>query len=254
VPQSRDLGAYLAAGLQPKRILAQHFGRESGFTGGRDGALSVGDLTHGLLPTLPFAGVNIPIAAGAALAMKSSTSIALTFLDESYISSGDAHEGLNFAAVLHLPLVVVVEGSSPDLGSATPRSVNIADRAAAYGISAQRADGCDPLAVFFAAGEAVARARAGLGPAIVHASVVESRADGTLSSSRLDGLSRLAAFLKDEGIMSEEQRADLERAIEQDAALAADWAEAERMPSETTSQVNYAQADAVSARPARHGR
>ena len=254
VPQAEDLGAYLAAGLQPERILAQHFGREAGFTNGRDGALSVGDLSHGLLPTLPFVGANVPLACGAALALRGGTAIALTFLDESYISSGDAHEGLNFAAVLRLPLVVIVQGSLVTSASPIASPAGITERAEAYGIHVQRVDGDDPLAVFFAAGEAVAGARSGLGPAIVHARASELGGDNSRSASRLDGLTRLAAFLRDEGIMSEEQRAELERAVEQDVALAADWAEAERMPSEASGPVVFAQAGAIEARPATDGR
>jgi pyruvate dehydrogenase E1 component alpha subunit len=253
-PQAHDLGAYLAAGLEPEKILAEHFGRDSGFSRGRDAVLSVADHSYGLLPALPFAGANVPLAAGAALALRGGSSIVLILLDESFLSSGDAHEGLNFAAVLGLPLVVVVEEASRHAGSPSAQPVSVVDRAAAYGIPGVRVDGSDALAVFFATGELAARCRAGLGPSIVHASLGEFQVSGSRQWKRLDGRGRLAAFLRDEGIMNEEQRADLERAVERDVALAADWAEAERMPSGATSQVVYATASAVSARPVMDGR
>ncbi|HEY6067011.1 MAG TPA: thiamine pyrophosphate-dependent dehydrogenase E1 component subunit alpha [Thermoanaerobaculia bacterium] len=173
-PLIRNLGAVLVMGYTPREILAQHLGREASPSGGKEGNLHFGRPERGVVSSISMLGALVPVMAGVALAarMRRRPTVAMTYIGDGGTSTGAFHEGLNFAAVQKLPLVVIAENngwaySTPFRKQTAAKC--LADRAAAYGIPGVSVDGNDVVAVHEAARTAVDRARSGGGPTLVEA-------------------------------------------------------------------------------------
>src|SRR5262245_368187 len=171
-PSHRDMALFLIRGVHPRQIFAQYMGRVGGLTRGRDGNMHMGDLRLNIVAIISAMAASVPVAAGAALAFKykGEPNVAFCFFGDGATSRGDWHEGVNFAAVQRLPLVLVCNNNQ--YAYSTPLSkqmacADVADRGAAYGISAEIVDGNDVLAVHEAGRRAVEHARAGLGPYLI---------------------------------------------------------------------------------------
>jgi TPP-dependent pyruvate/acetoin dehydrogenase alpha subunit len=166
----RGHGHALAKGTDPDALIAEMLGRATGVCAGRSGSMNVIDLEHGLVGCYGIVGGSIAAATGAALAAKRQGRVAVAFFGDGATNQGYFHECLNFAAVGALPVVFVCENNL--YGEFTPMAavtagVDIAGRAAAYGMPAAVVDGNDVWAVREAAEEAVQRARAGGGPTLL---------------------------------------------------------------------------------------
>ena len=171
-PLIRNLGSMLARGVSPREVFMQYMARGGSPTGGKDCNLHFGDLSRGLVSPISMLGALIPVMAGVALAakMQGKPILALTYIGDGGTSTGDFHEGMNLAAVLELPLVVVAEHNGYAYSTPTFRQMKIKDlaqRAAAYGIPARIVDGNDVLAVYEAARAIYAAARSGGGPQLL---------------------------------------------------------------------------------------
>jgi pyruvate dehydrogenase E1 component alpha subunit len=171
-PSHRDLALFLIRGVHPRNIFAQYMGRIGGLTRGRDGNMHMGDMKLNIVAIISAMAASVPVAAGAALALKykGTQTVAFCFFGDGATSRGDWHEGVNFAAVQKLPVVYVCNNNQ--YAYSTPLSkqmacANVADRGAAYGIPAEIVDGNDVLAVHEAGKRAAAHARAGLGPYLI---------------------------------------------------------------------------------------
>jgi TPP-dependent pyruvate/acetoin dehydrogenase alpha subunit len=129
-------------------------------------------LSRGLVSPISMLGALIPVMAGVAFAARyqGKKYIALTYIGDGGTSTGDFHEGMNLAAVLDLPLVVIAEHNGYAYSTPTSRQMKIKDlamRAVAYGIPAKIVDGNDVLAVYEATRAAVEKARDGGGPQMI---------------------------------------------------------------------------------------
>lgn len=161
----------IAKGVDLKKMTAEMFGKATGLGGGKGGHMHLFD------PDVHFGcsgivGAGIPQAAGSALAfqMQHKKNVAVSFFGDGAANTGAFHEGLNLAALWKLPAIFVVEDNTYAISVSKTMSTSIvsnADRAAAYGIPGIRVDDNDALAVYEAAGEAVARARRGDGPSLI---------------------------------------------------------------------------------------
>jgi acetoin:2,6-dichlorophenolindophenol oxidoreductase subunit alpha len=166
----RGHGHALAKGTDPDALIAEMLGRATGVCGGRSGSMNVIDLEHGLVGCYGIVGGSIAAATGAALSAKRQGRVAVAFFGDGATNQGYFHECLNFAAVGALPAVFVCENNL--YGEFTPMAavtagVDIAGRAAAYGMPAAVVDGNDVHAVHETAQEAIERARAGGGPTLL---------------------------------------------------------------------------------------
>jgi TPP-dependent pyruvate/acetoin dehydrogenase alpha subunit len=173
-PMIRNMGAYLVRGVAPEAVFANALGRATGPTGGRDGNTHFGDLRRGIIAPVSMLAASIPVCAGAALAfkMRGERRVALTYIGDGGSSVGDFHEGLNFAAVQDLPLVLILENNGWAYSTPVSRQTRarrFVDRAAGYGIPGVRVDGNDAVAVYETTRRAVARARRGEGPTLIEA-------------------------------------------------------------------------------------
>jgi TPP-dependent pyruvate/acetoin dehydrogenase alpha subunit len=171
-PCHRDLALYFIRGVHPRQVFAQYMGRVGGLTRGKDGNMHMGDMGRRLVAIISAIGAALPVAAGAALALKyrGSPNIVYVFFGDGATSRGDWHEGVNLAAVLKLPLVLVCNNNQYAYSTPLERQMacaNVADRGPAYGIPAEIVDGNDPFAVYRAVSRAAAHARQGGGPYLV---------------------------------------------------------------------------------------
>lgn len=179
-PLIRNLGTMLVRGVQPREVMMQYMARGGSPTGGKDGNTHFGDLARGLVAPISMLGAVIPVMAGVALAgrMQKRDLVALTYIGDGGTSTGDFHEGMNLAAVLNVPLVLIVENNGYAYSTPTSRQMrikNIVVRAAAYGIPGEMVDGNDVLAVYEVTRRALERARAGGGPSLIESKTFRMR-------------------------------------------------------------------------------
>jgi TPP-dependent pyruvate/acetoin dehydrogenase alpha subunit len=240
-PLIRNLGSVLVMGFSPRDVFAQHMGKASAPSGGKDGNLHLGRPEQGVVSAISMLGALIPVMAGIALAarMQKKPLVAMTYIGDGGTSTGPFHEGMNLAGVQKLPLVVVAENngwaySTPFRKQTAARS--LADRATAYGIAAESVDGNDVLAVLAACRRAVARARAGEGPTLVEALTYRMKGHAEHDNQeyvpkqeleawiRRDPIEAYARVLQESGVAAREELAAIDRdasaQVERDADLA----------------------------------
>lgn len=172
----RGHGHVLAKGLAPRQMLAELMGKEAGACRGRGGSMHVADPSIGILGANGIVGAGMPIAVGAAHALRErgADAVAVAFFGDGAVATGAFHEAVNLAALWHLPVVFFCEnnGFSEFSRSQDQHPVPIVDRAAAYGIEAVRLPGHDVEAVADGMREVLAGVRRGTGPVLVEASTV----------------------------------------------------------------------------------
>ncbi|MCS7025274.1 MAG: thiamine pyrophosphate-dependent dehydrogenase E1 component subunit alpha [Bryobacteraceae bacterium] len=171
-PSHRDLALYFIRGVTPKQVFAQYMGRRDGLTQGRDGNMHMGDLSKGLVAIISAMAASVPVAAGAAMALKyqGKDSVVFVYFGDGATSRGDWHEGINLATVQKAPLVLVCNNNQYAYSTPLDKQMacaNVADRAPGYGMPAEIVDGNDVWAIYEAAKRAAAHARAGLGPYLI---------------------------------------------------------------------------------------
>jgi len=168
----RGHGHLLARGGDPKRIMAELFGKASGYSGGRGGSQLMADRCLGFLGSNGITGAGLPVAVGAALSSvyRKTGRIALCFFGDGASNQGTFHESLNLAAIWSLPVVFVCENNLYAMSTPVSQSLPVPDiavRAAGYAIPGRVVDGNDVLAVRDAVAEAGGRARRGGGPSLI---------------------------------------------------------------------------------------
>ncbi len=168
----RGHGHLVAKGGDFKRMYAELFGRATGYCKGKGGSMHIADLDLGMLGANGIVGGGPPIAIGAAFSNKyrGTQNVACCFFGDGASNEGSFHEAANMAALFKLPVVFVCENNG--FGEFTSQERHqairdIADRAPGYGMPGLIVDGMDVIAVYEAAGEAIARARRGDGPTLL---------------------------------------------------------------------------------------
>jgi TPP-dependent pyruvate/acetoin dehydrogenase alpha subunit len=168
----RPHGHALAKGVDVRAAMAELYGKATGCCGGKGGSMHLGDPSVGMLPAIAIVGGGNTVVTGLGLAFKlmRTDQVAVCFFGEGASNEGAFHEGLNFAAVQHLPIVFACENNL--YGASTPFHqisliIDVAARATAYGVRGEIVDGMDVLAVREAAARAVVDARDGAGPVLL---------------------------------------------------------------------------------------
>jgi len=167
----RGHGHVLAKGADPARLMAELAGRETGLNRGRGGSMHAADVSIGICGANAIVGASAAIATGVAWSLRRTGSdrVVVTFFGDGAVNQGVLLESLNLASLRRLPVIFVCENN----GFATSMRVQdttagtITGRAGAFGIPASVVDGMDPETVLAAVASAVARARAGDGPAFL---------------------------------------------------------------------------------------
>jgi pyruvate dehydrogenase E1 component alpha subunit len=168
----RGHGHCIAKGGDFKPMLAELFGKKTGYCKGKGGSMHIASFEKGILGAMGIVGSGVPIATGAGLGLKlqNSNRVVICFFGDDASNTGAAHEGLNLASVLKVPVVFVCENNL--YGISVPQRKhqaikNIADRALGYNIPGVVVDGMDVIAVYDEVGKAVKRARKGGGCTLI---------------------------------------------------------------------------------------
>jgi TPP-dependent pyruvate/acetoin dehydrogenase alpha subunit len=247
----RSHGHNVAKGAESRRMMAEIFGRETGYCKGRGGSMHIAAFDTGSLGALAVVGSGIPIAVGAGLGFKMQgvDRVAVPFTGEGGTNTGNFHEGLNMAAIWDLPVVFVIENNHYAVSTRVDQVIRIKDlseRARSYGIPGVCVDGFDVLAVYDAAVQAVARARAGQGPTLLvtecyrieghyagEPEVYRSR-DEVNEMRKKDPIPRFHQYLADGGVASPNELDAIVDEIKQEMVDAIAFAKASPMPDPST--------------------
>jgi TPP-dependent pyruvate/acetoin dehydrogenase alpha subunit len=246
-PLIRDLGAVLVKGIRPREIFAQYMAKAWGPSEGLDLNIHFGDMTRGFVGPISHLGDMIPVMTGIVLAarMQKKDSVAVAYIGDGGMSTGAFHEGLNFAAVQKLPLVVIAEYNWYAYSTPTSKQTaveHLADKAAGYGIPGYIVDGNDVVACYEVTREAVEFARAGGGAVLIEAKTYRRKGHAEHDDQRYlpegelemwekrDPFDRFTRHLVKQNIATpqrlEEIGQEVRREVEEDAA----WAESSPMP------------------------
>jgi TPP-dependent pyruvate/acetoin dehydrogenase alpha subunit len=180
-PMIRNQGALLVRGFSPADIMMQYMAKAGSPTKGRDASSHFGDIEkRNVVAPISTLGDLIPVLAGVALGarLQGKQIAVMTYIGDGGQSTGVTYEGLNFAAVQNLGLVLIVENNL--WGYSTPadmqfRVKDLAERAIAYGIPGVIVDGTDACQVYDACREACDRARRGEGPTLIEAKMMRMK-------------------------------------------------------------------------------
>ena len=172
VSNHRGHGHCIAKGADMKPMMAEIFGKKTGYCRGKGGSMHIADFKIGMLGANGIVCAGLPIATGSALAaqLEGEDRISVVFFGDGACGEGEFHESLNLASIWKLPIVFVCENNMYGVNTLTSYSMaaeNVADRAAAYSMPGEVADGNNLFTVYETAGKAVNRARRGEGPSLI---------------------------------------------------------------------------------------
>jgi pyruvate dehydrogenase E1 component alpha subunit len=170
----REHGHCIAKGAEPRVVMAELFGKETGISHGRGGSMHLFDPVRRFMGGYAIVGGGIPIAAGLGLAVayKEEQEIVACFFGDGALPQGAFHESLNLAALWNLPVVFICENNFYGMGTLVQNAISqehLYKFAEPYKIPGVRVDGMDVLEVYTAVTEAAARAREGDGPSLIEA-------------------------------------------------------------------------------------
>ena len=169
----RGIGHVITSGMDPKRVMAELFGKATGFSGGKGGSMHMFSLEHGNLGTNGIVAGGASLAVGAALSLKvirKTDHVVFCFFGEGASNEGVTHESMNLASIWKLPVIFVCENNYYQVFTTMDESCSVHDislRAPGYNMPGESVDGNDVAAVEAAYEQAVARARAGDGPSLI---------------------------------------------------------------------------------------
>ena len=230
-PMIRNVGAMLVRGYRPRDVFLQYMARQDGPTGGRDANTHFGDLARGVIAPISVLGELMPVLAGIGLASKirKEQRVALTYVGDGATSTTQFHEGMNFAAVLKLPLLVIAENNGWAYSTPVAKQMavrDIAARAKGYGIPGVIVDGNDVVEVYEATRAAADRARRGLGPALIEAKTMRMKGHAEHDDARYvprdvlekwrkkDPILRFQKYLSEKKLMTAAEKQAIEARIE----------------------------------------
>jgi TPP-dependent pyruvate/acetoin dehydrogenase alpha subunit len=246
-PMIRNAGALFMRGYRPRDLFMHYMGRRESPTRGRDTATLLGSVERGVIAPVSMLGALIPVMAGVGLAAQihKDKRVALTWIGDGGTSTTPFHEGMNFAAVRKLPVIVIVENnqwaySTPlEKQTAVPEFV---ERAQAYGVPGVQVDGNDVLKVYRATRAACDRARRGGGPTLIECLTMRMKGHAEHDDARYvpkemiekwrkrDPILRYEEFLAQKRLMTEKEKAAIEARIETEIREDVAAAEASPMP------------------------
>jgi pyruvate dehydrogenase E1 component alpha subunit len=168
----RGHGHCIAKGASIDRMMAELFGKETGFCKGLGGSMHIVDVKTNNLGANGVVGGGMPLATGAALVLKKKKSdrVVLNIFGDASTNLGIFHESLNMASIWKLPVIYICENNMYGMSTPIAKTMavpNVADRAAAYNIPGKICDGNDVLEVYEVVKQAVENARKGMGPSLI---------------------------------------------------------------------------------------
>ena len=252
-PLIRNMGAMLVKGATPLEILKQYMAKGDSPTRGRELNIHFGDIgpagsTRGFLGQISPLGDMVPVMAGVTMTfqMRGEDRVGLVYVGDGATSTGAFHEGINFAAVQRLPLVVIIENNGYAYSTPTAKQTaakQFVDKAIGYGVYGEQCDGNDVLAVYDCTKRAVDRARAGEGVSLLELMTYRRKGhaehdnqsyvpDGEIEqwAAENDPIDRFVRVLRDREGVSAETLAEIDARIVREIDAATDEAERSGVP------------------------
>ena len=243
----RGHGHLIAKGGKTNRMMAELYGKKTGYNKGKGGSMHIADMDIGIIGANGIVGAGIPVAGGAALSaqMRETDQVVVCFFGDGATDTTRFHEGVNMASHWKLPVVYAIENNLWAMSTRTSTVRNITSltaRAAAYGIPSKSVDGNDVLAVYEAVGEAVAQARRGEGPTLVECKTYRHRghSEGDPAGYRTkeeveewmkkDPIPRFRGKLIEMGVLTEKEVNEIDQAMLKELDEAVKFAEESPLP------------------------
>lgn len=243
-PYYRDVGVVLAFGMTSRDLFLSGFAKaEDPNSGGRQMPGHFGQRKNRILTGSSPVATQVPHAVGVALAarMEKKDIVSFVTLGEGSTNQGDFHEGLNYAGVHKLPVITMVENNQYAISVPYDKQVasnTVADRASSYGMVGVRVNGNDPLEVYEAVRDARKRALNGEGPTLIEAVTTRLTAHSSDDDDSVyrtkeekeearknDCIIAFSTYLKEVGVLTEEQENDMIKEIDQEINESTDYAE-----------------------------
>ena len=256
MPMHRNLGVFTGRNIPLERLFSQWQGKANGFTKGRDRSFHFGTQEYHIVGMISHLGPQFGVADGIALAnkLKNNNKVCAVFTGDGGTSEGDIHEALNVASVWQLPVLFCIENNGYGLSTPTSQQFNcenLSDRAHGYGMESHIIDGNNILEVYTKLNELVADVRANPRPVLLEFKTFRVRGHEEASGTKYvpnellqswdlkDPLLNYAAFLKTQGILTEEIEAVSKASIVKEIQDGLDIAFAEpAIESTTTNELN----------------
>lgn len=245
----RGHGHLIAKGGDIKLMMAELFGKQTGYCKGKGGSMHIADFDLGILGANGIVGGGPPIAVGSALASwyKDVDNVSVCFFGDGASNQGTTHEAMNFASVFKLPIVFVAENNhyAEFTRQALHQNIeSIAERASAYGMPGVVVDGNDLFAVYEASEEAISQAREGKGPTLLECMTyrIKGHFVGDPEAYRQpeeveewkkedkDPISRLEKKLLELNLLTEEKIEDIRTAVQKEIDDAVQFAKESPLP------------------------
>ncbi|MFI5027677.1 MAG: pyruvate dehydrogenase (acetyl-transferring) E1 component subunit alpha [Solirubrobacterales bacterium] len=243
----RTHGHAIARGTDPKRVMAELFGRTDGTSGGRGGSMHIFDRERRFMGGYGIVGGNLPIAAGLALSAeyKGEDAVTVCMFGDGASNAGNFGETMNLAALWKLPICFLVENNLYGMGTSVERhsaQTDLSKKAEGYGIPGKRIDGMDVLAVREAVAEVIRLAREERRPTLLEAFTYRFRghsaADPEVYRAReevdewreKDPLETFARRCAEEGVLGERELGEVREKAEEQVLEAVEFAEASPEP------------------------
>ena len=242
----RGHGHLLARGAEPKLMMAEILGKQTGYCHGKGGSMHIMDMKRGILGANGIVGGGIPIATGAAYScrFRGTDQVVLCFFGDGASNEGTFHESVNMAAAWDLPVIYIIENNLYGITVSVDRVTkehDLARRAIGYGIDGYTIDGNDVEIVRDTVAHAVAKARKGEGPSIVECKTYRQHGHNGSDNGAYRKPGELEYWksrdplkiFKEKQLLSEKQIADIERSVDQEIAEACRFAEESPSPDES---------------------
>ena len=247
----RGHGHVIAKGADLNLMMAELFGKKSGYCKGKGGSMHIADMNIGILGANGIAGGGIPIAAGAGLSIKlrKTDQVCVCFFGDGSSNNGTFHESLNLASLHRLPVIFVCENNQYGISVSQARHQAIKDiavRSTGYDMPGVVVDGNDVIEVHLAVSKAVLRARAGEGPTLIECKTYRWRGhhEGDPNQGRRyrtteeieewkkkDPIPRLADKLLEEKVLTRKKIASIEAKVTEEIDRAVAYANESGFPS-----------------------
>jgi len=247
----RGHGHILAKGGEMKYMMAELYGKATGYNKGKGGSMHIACPELGILGANGIVSGGIPIATGAALSAKyrKSGQVVVCFFGDGAASEGTFHESVNIASAFDLPVVYICENNLYGVGtrqSDVRNIVDIADRGAAYGIPGLVVDGNNVIAVYEAVSEAAKRARNGEGPSLLECKTYRWRTHFEGEPDTYRPPEEVKAWLKrepiapyrkeliEQGVIDKTKAEQIEKEVQKDLEEAVEFARTSPLPDPET--------------------
>src|SRR5215468_9646928 len=247
-PIIRDLGACFVKGIRPREIFAQYMAKAWGPSGGKDLNVHFGYMEKGFIGPISHLGDMIPVMTGILLGarLQQKDIVGLAYIGDGGASTGAFYEGMNFAAVQKLPLIVIAEHNQYAYSTPTTMQTavrNLAEKAAAFGIPGYIVDGNDVIACYEVTKRAIDHARNGHGAVLIEAKTYRRKGHAEHDDQRYvaegeiewwekhnDPIDRFETFLLNQKVTTREKLDEITAQVQREIDEDSEWAESSPMP------------------------